>query len=100
MSILYMFGYDNQIVYIGHTNNFEKRLAVHISCLKTKPNITPLYRFLNEKSLTFNDIKFFTIEITDEFELKDLLTELIKEAQPICNVKNKYPESSYYARNK
>ena len=86
---IYFYYWVDELLYIGSTKDYIKRHKEH-KYLLNKDFSYPLYRFMNENGLTFDDI-FMKIRITD-LEDRELLyqyeKELNYEFKPLCNKAN------------
>lgn len=83
---LYKIFYNGVLLYVGSTSDIKKRKILHKSGLKNGVD-RPLYRYLRENNINFEELIFEIIE-TDINNKNDLLKEegiMIKELSPLCN---------------
>lgn len=86
MSCVYFIYYNSLLLYIGSTNNLHRRKIQHKHDIKKKD--LPLYRYLNERNIEFDDLDWVKSEIELDKRLLYLYEGyLIQEYEPICNVR-------------
>ena len=110
---VYVYSYNNEILYIGSTFVLYQRKVRHKSNLKCG-NTVPFYKYLREQNLTFNDLQIEVIEtaIYEKDPLKILERMMIEYWKPKCNytipgrtknewyIDNKEQKKQYYETNK
>lgn len=83
---LYRIFYNDDLLYIGSTIDFRRRKWQHENNLKNNVD-KPLYKYLKENNIKFEDLVFEIIE-TDFNDIKNLRKEegnFIKKFKPLCN---------------
>lgn len=76
---VYKYVYNDEIIYIGKTNNMKRRVYQHSKEEKFKPYLSS---------------EIYYIELSNKAEIKALETLLINEYKPILNVQDKYQSNS------
>jgi hypothetical protein len=103
MTIIYGI-YDNsndQLLYIGSTQYFEKRRITHlcnITCNNTNSNI-PLYKYIRDNNLNIDIRKIQTNNISKD-EAAIIENQLINQLNPLMNVRKAYNPYRDVNRNK
>ena len=87
IACVYTVKYKDEIIYIGTTQDFEKRKKQHLSAIKKKETEKLLYKFCIENEIEEKDLviePFFTEEeLCDRYTMEN---KLIKLVNPKCNV--------------
>lgn len=103
---IYCFFYQFDELYIGSTQDFNKRLITHKKSLKYNHQM-PFYKYLRDNDLTFNDLEleYINTGIVDTNELLIMEGKCIQLYNPICNINiagqtKKQYDHQYRASNK
>lgn len=102
---IYKITVNDECIYIGSTCNMKMRKHAHEQHRKqAKYNHMTLYKYLNDRNLTRNEIKY---EVVEDFDTTDKTYQRFKEQgyinqyHPICNMYNsmKLRDYDYYRNN-
>lgn len=97
---VYSISYNDKIIYIGSTTNFEKRFRQHKYNIENNSKELFLYRWCNDNFiaagelsfkpiLTYKDISKTNQKVTSKL-VKTIEFALIIEHKPKCNIEGKY----------
>lgn len=75
---VYSISFNNQLLYIGSTNDFSKRKSQHIKKLKDGKHIKALQKYADENVSDLNKLEFKLIHVTkDDSPIRLFFAELV-----------------------
>ena len=86
---VYVALFDNEIIYVGSSQNIDARILSHKKNLKSPPSVNDLkfYKYCKQNNISADKISFIPLIYTKDYLLIE--KEMIKTIQPICNVMSK-----------
>jgi excinuclease UvrABC nuclease subunit len=82
---VYKITYQDEIIYIGSTSNFENRKYQHLSAIEEKSAKSKLYRYCLDNNIKANQLKIEPLISEDEFSRFNIEQTIIKLLKPVGN---------------
>ena len=91
ISCIYKISYQDEIIYIGSTSNFEGRKYQHLTAIENKKTDKKLYKYCADNNISYRDVKIEPIITEAElsrFNVENLIINLLKPIGNCESIKN------------